>query len=279
MIFLANRSIFPNDIDTFIEFHDITASDVANIKRYKDLRLQSSRTTEEETEMNNLLNTLRDKIVTAEDWNKFCDCLVNMEVFIRDNVVGFINTKQTEMQTYVDNAVNTVNTTKDSALIAIEQKKNNVIEYLDSTTAGELRNDIGIMGDLQTINKDSLVNATNEVLSIANSKAPSSHTHTKTDITDFAHTHTVNEITNLFSNIPRTVKIEKSSKDSNGIYTQVDYKREDGTLYMRSVLSGGVSPQYATRIITIYDTDGITVLETITHTLTYDSDGNLISEI
>lgn len=109
--------------------------------------------------------------------------------------------------------------------------------------------------------------------------APASHTHTKTDITDFTHNHTINEITNLFSNLPRTVKIEKSNKDSNGIYTQVDYKREDGTLYMRSVLSGGTSPQYTTRTITIYDTDGTTVLETITHTLTYDSDGNLISEL
>lgn len=75
------------------------------------------------------------------------------------------------------------------------------------------------------------------------------------------------------------LKIEKSNKDSNGIYTQVDYKREDNTLFMRSVLSGGTSPQYTTRTITIYDTDGTTVLQTITHTLTYDSDGNIVSEL
>lgn len=84
---------------------------------------------------------------------------------------------------------------------------------------------------------------------------------------------------NLLNNIIRTVKMEKSNKDSNGIYTQVDYKREDETLYMRSVLSEGTSPQYTTRTITIYDIDGTTVLQTITHTLSYDSDGNLISEV
>lgn len=196
---MANRSIFPINIDAFIEFHDLTISDVVNIQRYQELRLKTNRTSEEETEMNNLLNSLRDKIITAEDWNKFCDCVVNMEVFIRDNVVGFINTKQSEMQTYVDNAVNSVNTTKDNALIAIEQKKNNIIEYLDGTTAGQLRNDIGIMGDLLTTNKNSLVDATNEVLGVANSKAPASHTHTKADISDFAHNHSINEITNLFN--------------------------------------------------------------------------------
>ena len=78
--------------------------------------------------------------------------------------------------------------------------------------------------------------------------------------------------------LPKTLKMEKFNKDSNGIYTQVDYKREDGTLYMRSVLSGGTSPQYTTRTITLYDVDGTTVLQTITHTLTYDSDGNVVSE-
>ncbi|WDU82261.1 hypothetical protein [Caloramator sp. Dgby_cultured_2] len=109
--------------------------------------------------------------------------------------------------------------------------------------------------------------------------APLNHTHPKADVIDFAHTHSINEITNLFANIPLTLKQEKSGKDSNGIYTQVNYKREDGTLYMRSVLSGGTSPQYTTRTITVYDTDGTTALETITHTLTYDSDGNVVSEL
>ena len=166
---MANRSVFPNSIDTFIEFHDLSVSDLPLVQRYQELKLKTSRTEAEEQELNNLMTTLRDKIITAEDWNKFCDCIVNMEVFIRDNIVGFINTKQQEMQSYVDSAVNTVNTTKDKALIAIEQKKNNIIEYLDSTTAGELRNDIGVMGDLLTTDKTSCVAAINEIYTILNS--------------------------------------------------------------------------------------------------------------
>ena len=88
---------------------------------------------------------LRSKFISADDFNKFQDALINMEIFIRDEVIVTIDTR------------------RDVALQAIDQKKNNLIEYLDGTTAGELRNDIGIMGDLTTTAKDSLVNAINEV--------------------------------------------------------------------------------------------------------------------
>lgn len=73
--------------------------------------------------------------------------------------------------------------------------------------------------------------------------------------------------------------VYKSGKDANGIFTIVEYKRADGTLYAKSELSGGTSPQYTTRTITYYDTDGTTVLRTDTFTLTYDANGDLISEV
>jgi hypothetical protein len=73
--------------------------------------------------------------------------------------------------------------------------------------------------------------------------------------------------------------VYKSGKDSNGIFTTVEYKRPDGTLYAKSVLSGGTSPQYTTRTIIYYDTDGTTVLRTDPYTLTYDVNGDLISEV
>jgi hypothetical protein len=73
--------------------------------------------------------------------------------------------------------------------------------------------------------------------------------------------------------------VYKSGKDSNGIFTTVDYKRPDGTLYARSVLSGGTSPQYTTRTITYYDTNGTTVIRTDVYALTYDANGDLISEV
>jgi hypothetical protein len=73
--------------------------------------------------------------------------------------------------------------------------------------------------------------------------------------------------------------VYKSGKDANGIFTVVEYKRANGTLYARSVLSGGTSPQYTTRTITYYGADGTTVLRTDTYTLTYDVDGDLINEV
>lgn len=71
----------------------------------------------------------------------------------------------------------------------------------------------------------------------------------------------------------------KSNKDSNGISTTVTLKRSDGTIYMASVLSGGTSPQYTTRTETYYMADGVTVSATKTYARTYDSDGDLASEV
>lgn len=75
-------------------------------------------------------------------------------------------------------------------------------------------------------------------------------------------------------------KIIKSIKDSEGIYTTVEYRRKsDNTLAVKSVLSGGTSPKYTTRTITYYSVDGTTVENTVTKTLSYDSDGDLVSEV
>lgn len=75
-------------------------------------------------------------------------------------------------------------------------------------------------------------------------------------------------------------KINKSGKDSNGIFTTVQYRRKsDNTLVAKSVLSGGTSPKYTTRTLTYYGIDGTTVENTIIKTLSYDVDGDLVSEV
>ncbi len=71
----------------------------------------------------------------------------------------------------------------------------------------------------------------------------------------------------------------KSNKDSVGICTTVMLKRVDGTLFMKSVLSGGSSPKYSNRTETYYKADGKTVDIVINYTRTYDSDGILLSEV
>lgn len=71
----------------------------------------------------------------------------------------------------------------------------------------------------------------------------------------------------------------RSNKDSNGTYTEVNYLRPDGSLYAKSVLSGGTANQYSTNTITYYAGDGTTVLLIDVIPLSYDADGDLISEV
>ena len=67
-----------------------------------------------------------------------------------------------------------------------------------------------------------------------------------------------------------------SSIDANGIYTVVDFKRADATLYLKSTLSNtDASGNYQTVTWLFYATDGTTLNLTKTWTLTYDI-GNLI---
>lgn len=76
------------------------------------------------------------------------------------------------------------------------------------------------------------------------------------------------------------LSVVKSGKDSEGIFTIVTYKRKsDNTIFAKSVLSGGTSPQYTTRTLTFYNADGITVKATKIYMLSYDSDGDLVSEV
>lgn len=184
---------FPDSIDSFITHTEILAADVPYVERFQVLKLKSNRTPDEENEMASLLTRLRSKFISSEDFNKFQEALVNMQVFIRDNVVGYINTMKTE-----------VDTAKDQALIAIEQKKNGVIDYLDGTEAGEMRNDIGVMADLTTIDKESLVRAINEV----NAKSPADASTAQKGIVQLSSTASTSEI------LAATPKLVKDTTDS-----------------------------------------------------------------
>ncbi len=76
-----------------------------------------------------------------------------------------------------------------------------------------------------------------------------------------------------------TYSVIKSGLDSNGIYATIQHKRSDGTLILKSVLSGGTSPNYTTRTETYYKTDGTTIDKTATYTITYDANGMVASEV
>jgi len=71
-----------------------------------------------------------------------------------------------------------------------------------------------------------------------------------------------------------------SNKDANGIYTVVKYKRLDNTLYLKSTLSNpDTNGNYQTDTCQFYDTDGATLVNTITWTIMYDTDGNIVSKV
>lgn len=71
----------------------------------------------------------------------------------------------------------------------------------------------------------------------------------------------------------------KSGTPVDNIYPVVTYKRSDDTIYKISTLSGGVAPQWTTRTVVYYASDGITIEKTDIFTLTYDVDGNILSEV
>lgn len=75
------------------------------------------------------------------------------------------------------------------------------------------------------------------------------------------------------------LKLYRMNKDSEGVFTELQWKRADDTLAIKSVLSGGTSPKYTTRTETYYDEDGETVKRTKIYALAYDEDDDLISEV
>jgi hypothetical protein len=101
MVALANRSTFPEQIDSFVELYDLPPSLVASAKRYQELKIKPTLNATEQTELNNLTTTLGNYIITPETWNKMGDSIVSMETFIKDEVDGYIQAKQGEWADYV----------------------------------------------------------------------------------------------------------------------------------------------------------------------------------
>lgn len=80
-------------------------------------------------------------------------------------------------------------------------------------------------------------------------------------------------------NIDPVLNVLKSNIDANGIYTVVEWKRTDNTMYRKSTLSNAdAEGNYQTQTIEFYDVDGTTLLKTQVWELTYDDNGNVSSE-
>lgn len=141
----GRRSEFPDKMDNLLELFNLPASLKPNAKRYKQLLTKETLSTMEKSEFNDLKVLLQDYLIDVQKFNLFGDILINMQKFFKEGVEPFVN----EL--------------KNNATKEIQDRKDEVIDYMDSTTAGAIRSDIGIVKELNTENKDSLVGAVNEI--------------------------------------------------------------------------------------------------------------------
>ena len=128
---MANRSTFPTQIDTFIEHMEIKASDKPLLIRYQELMLKANLTVAEGDELQILTGKLRDKLQTAEDFNKLQDAIVNLQNFFRDQVDGFIIQKQGEMNNFVSTKQNEINQEVADFIVFVSDKETYITNYTD----------------------------------------------------------------------------------------------------------------------------------------------------
>lgn len=99
----GERSQFPGGVDKFNEAYDLTYNQIQAADKLNALRLQRTPLTPaQEQEIMSLTAELRENIITAEDWNKFADAVVNLQQFFNDEVHGYILERQAEWDTYVN---------------------------------------------------------------------------------------------------------------------------------------------------------------------------------
>jgi len=163
-----------------------------------------------------------------------------------------------------------VSYTKDEAATKITQAETNAKTYAD-TKATQAETNAKTYADTKATTAET--NAKLYADTVANTAETNSNLRT-----DGIASGIQVEIDNLKTTTD-TYNISTLNKDAEGIFTTIEYSRSDGKLYMRSVSSGGTSPQYATETQTFYGADGTTVTKTIVWTLTYDVDGDLISRV
>lgn len=136
----GSRSVFTSENnyakDNLIEMFELSATDAVNVQKWKQLKAKSNKTSEEEEEFNTLTETLSQKIVTSEDWNKLCDCMVNLQKMYVDKGLNEINnTVEDYVANYAEENVNNkIGDMVDDLLLT------NATQIIISTTAPEVVN-------------------------------------------------------------------------------------------------------------------------------------------
>jgi hypothetical protein len=127
-------------IDTFVKMFELSANDVKNVQKWKQLKATENKTTEQQEEFATLTADLSGKLVTAEDWNKLCDCMVNLEQMYVDKGLNEINNTveeyvanytETNAKEAISNVINTTiesNYQIDAVKIIISSTQPEVVE-------------------------------------------------------------------------------------------------------------------------------------------------------
>ena len=95
-----SNTTYPNTVDTFTQFLDIVASDGDLVKQYQ-VAMQNG----DEATANAVLQQIpayRQKLLTAQDLNKFIDAITATERFYKTDIVPYTNEKQAEWQGIID---------------------------------------------------------------------------------------------------------------------------------------------------------------------------------
>lgn len=158
----GTRSNFPNSIDEIMELYSLPASLKPSAQRYQELIIKQNPTPTEVAEIADLTTVLQQYIIDVEKWNKFGDILINMQNFFKNETEGYIEQKQSEFQSSLDQSITALTNLRNSFQTEteafVEQKhnelqakidkfqykgvydaltqyyKNNVVEFFDGST-------------------------------------------------------------------------------------------------------------------------------------------------
>lgn len=89
-----------------------------------------------------------------------------------------------------------------------------------------------------------------------------------------------NDMTDVNAAVGNGLNKYKSNKDEREIFTTIEWKRTNGTLAKKSVMSNpDIDGYYQTQTIDYYDASGLVIEKTEVYTIGYDADGNDNSEV
>lgn len=115
---MGNRSVFPEQIDTFVEHVELSPADMQDAMRWNTLKAKTNRTLAEENEYALLSDKLSAKIFSAEDLNKYQDALLNLQNFFKNEVEGRLS-EQAEVA--IDEITGQTTTSIDQIVSVTEQ--------------------------------------------------------------------------------------------------------------------------------------------------------------